>query len=118
SRILIGITGAAAAENLFYMGIRPHLELEAPRGYHGGFDPSTGRSLLLTDDIAVQKGATFGNAAIEVDRTDAESMVREMARYHGPMWEDERLRGAWARQGLKDCHAWQAEFNVKTRFGE
>lgn len=113
-RVLIGVTGAAAAEALFYSRIRPGLELGAPAGYYGGFEPSTSRSLVLIEDIVRTRQATFGDASTYVDRASAESMVDEMARYHGALWEDGRLRGEWA--SLLDARAWQENFNRKTGF--
>lgn len=115
ARLLIGITGAAAAEALFYTQIRPHLDVGAPQGYAGFFDERTARSMIVIEDIATTRGATFGNAAIHVDRAAAQSMVREMASYHGAMWEDPRLTREWAE--LKDAESWQINFNVKTQFG-
>lgn len=113
-RVLIGVTGAAAAEALFYSQIRPTLDLGAPAGYHGGFDPATSRSLVLIEDIVRTRQATFGDASTYVDRAAAESMVDEMARYHGALWEDPRLDGAWS--SLLDARAWQENFNSKTGF--
>lgn len=113
NRLLIGVTGAAGAEALFYDRIRPQLELGAPAGYFGAWDPRTCRSMVLIEDIVATRGATFGNAATYVDRAGAESMVREMARYHGALWEDPRLAGEWS---LPDTHAWQRNFNEKTGF--
>lgn len=108
NRALIGVTGAAGAEALFYSEIRPELDLGAPAGYHGGWDPVTCRSMVLTEDITRTRQATFGSAAIHVDRTGAQDMVREMARYHGALWEDPRLE-TW--RGLMDAHKWQQTFN-------
>jgi len=113
-RVLIGVTGAAAAEALFYSQIRPTLDLGAPAGYHGGFDPATSRSLVLIEDIVRTRQATFGDASTYVDRAAAESMVDEMARYHGALWEDPRLDGEWS--SLLDARAWQENFNSKTGF--
>lgn len=113
-RVLIGVTGAAAAEALFYSQIRPTLELGAPAGYHGSFDPATSRSLVLIEDIVRTRGATFGDASTYVDRAAAESMVDEMARYHGALWEDPRLDREWS--SLLDAKAWQENFNGKTGF--
>ncbi len=114
SRLFIGITGAAAAEVTFYTRIRPHLDVGAPEGYGGAIGALSARSMVLMEDIATTRGATFGNAAIHVDRAAAESMVREMASYHGGMWEDPRLAGEW---GLRDALTWQKEFNRKTGWG-
>lgn len=114
SRVLIGVTGAAGAEALFYDAIRQHLDVGAPAGYFGAWDARSCRSMILIEDIVRTRGATFGSAAIGVDRAGAESMVREMASYHGALWEDPRLDREWT--AVLDAEAWQRNFNAKTRF--
>ncbi|MFR9806833.1 phosphotransferase family protein [Pseudonocardia sp. RS010] len=115
NRLLVGVTGAAGMEALFYGRIRPHLDIGAPAGYHGAWDPRTCRSFVLTEDITATRGAVFGDATtIHVDRAGAESMVRELARYHGGLWEDPRLDHEWT--DLVDTHTWQRTFNTRTRF--
>lgn len=115
NRLLIGVTGAAGMEALFYDAIRPQLNIGAPKGYFGAWDPRTCRSMILTEDITKSRGATFGDAtSMHVDREGAESMVHEMASYHGPLWEDPRLNREWA--GILNTQTWQRNFNTKTRF--
>lgn len=114
NRLLVGVTGAASAEALFYSRIRPKLDIGAPAGYHGGWDPRTCRSMVLTEDIAVARGATFADATqLKVTREKAESMVAELAQYHGALWEDTRLLGEW---GLLRSDAWQRMFNARIGF--
>lgn len=112
SRVLIGVTGAAGAEALFYDRIRRHLDVGAPAGYVGAWDPRSCRSMVLAEDVSVTRGATFPDAAVHIDRAGAESMVREMARYHGGLWEDPRLDREWT--SLRDAQAWQRKFNAST----
>ncbi|WP_200958719.1 phosphotransferase [Nocardioides sp. Root190] len=115
NRLLVGVTGAAGAEALFYSSIRPHLPgIGAPHGHHGAWDPRTCRSMVVTEDIATARGAVFRDAStMYVDRAAAESMVAEMASYHGAMWEDPRLARDWA---LQDAHEWQRMFNNLIKF--
>lgn len=71
--------------------------------------------MVLTEDVAKSRRAVFGDStAKKVDRAGAESMVREMAGYHGALWEDPRLDTEWT--SLRDSYNWQRNFNVKTRF--
>lgn len=115
NRLLVGVTGAAGAEALFYSSIRQHLPIGAPEGYFGAWDPRTCRSIVLTEDIAVGRGATFADAStMYVDRSAAEGMVTEMANYHGALWEDPRLDTEWAT--ITDAETWQKNFNAKTAF--
>jgi hypothetical protein len=114
NRALIGVTGAAGMEALFYESVRPGLPIGAPAGYHGAWDPRSCRSMILIEDIVRTRGATFGDALTHVHRHEAESMVREMAAYHGALWEDPRLDRDWT--GLLDTESWQRNFNVRTAF--
>src|SRR5215210_191056 len=112
NRLLIGITGAAGAEALFYGKIRPGLDIGAPEGYHGAWDARSCRSLILIEDIVRTREAAFGDALTYVDRAAAESMAREMARYHGALWEDPRLDHEWTE--LVSSETWQRTFNTRT----
>lgn len=112
SRALIGVTGAAGAEALFYGSIRRHLDIGAPAGYAGAWDPRSCRSMVLTEDVSAVRGATFPDGATPVDLPGAQSMVRDMARYHGALWEDPRLDREWTT--LRDAEAWQRRFNAST----
>ncbi|WHU47433.1 phosphotransferase [Gordonia sp. L191] len=114
NRLLVGITGAAGAEALFYTRIRPTLDIGAPEGYHGAWDPKTCRSMVVTENIATSRGATFADASqIYIDRPSAESMVAELARYHGQLWDDPRLTGEW---DLMPADQWQRSFNARIGF--
>lgn len=112
SRVLIGVTGAAGAEALFYGRIRRHLDIGAPAGYAGAWDPRSCRSMVLAEDVSVTRGATFPDGTVPVDFAGAQSMVREMARYHGALWEDPRLDREWT--SLRDAQTWQQKFNAST----
>ncbi|MGW1742037.1 hypothetical protein ACWCPQ_24900 [Nocardia sp. NPDC001965] len=114
NRLLIGVTGAAGAEALFYNMIRPHLPIGAPVGYYSAWNPWTCRSIVITEDIAAERGATFADAtALHVDRASAESMVAELAAYHGALWDDPRLAKVWK---LDTAEMWQRKFNARTAF--
>jgi thiamine kinase-like enzyme len=90
----------AQIELTFYRVVRPRLEIEAPRTLHAAFDPVSHRQMLLTDDVAVTRGATFGSA---LDRTltreQAEQLVRTLAGVHARFWGEplERMFGDWLR---------------------
>ncbi len=114
NRLLLGITGAAAAEARFYETIRRDLNIGTPDGYHGSSDSRSGRSMILMEDIGRTRQAVFGDATtLTVSRAEAEQMVDEMAQYHGAMWEDPRLDGGWPE--VTDARSWQQVFNAKTR---
>jgi hypothetical protein len=92
TRIFCGLNRLATIETEFYLRVRPELDIETPHAYHGVYDEPSGRALLIMEDIAVTRGATFGDPTVtHVDRANAERMVTVMAGYHGPLWEDPRL---------------------------
>jgi len=108
SRVLVGISGIGGGEPMFYESIRRELDIGAPEGYFGGWDNRAWRYLVLIEDVAVTRAATFPDEGIQVDRGGAEGMVCEMAAYHGRLWEDPRLDSLW---GLSDTYSWQHKFN-------
>lgn len=91
SRLTTGFANMAYGECLFYNKVRHTVELESPRGYFAVHDARTLRSMLIIEDVATTRGATFGKAAIPASREEAEAMVAQMAIYHGAYWEDSRL---------------------------
>jgi hypothetical protein len=60
TRMVTGLTGAARNEGLFYTRVRATLDLLAPYGYHGGADAPSCRSIVLLEDLARTRGASFG----------------------------------------------------------
>lgn len=92
TRIFCGLNSLATFETEFYLRIRPELEIETPIAYAGVYDERSGAALLILEDIATTRGATFADPLVtHVDRANAERMVEIMAGYHGPLWEDPRL---------------------------
>jgi hypothetical protein len=92
TRIFCGLNGLATIETEFYLRIRPELDIETPLAYHGVYHERSGAALLIMEDIAVTRGATFADPTVtHVDGDNAERMVSIMAGYHGPLWEDPRL---------------------------
>ncbi|MEA2170808.1 MAG: hypothetical protein QOF76_4108, partial [Solirubrobacteraceae bacterium] len=110
TRMVTGLTGAAMNEGRFYTEVRPGLEMLAPKGYHGAADPSSCRSIVLVEDLERTRGASFGGPDDRyVTRPMAESMARELAAYHGAMWESPRFATdlSWVPSSL----AWQQVVN-------
>lgn len=92
-RVVCGLCELLKNESGFYRSIRPELDMEAPWAYHTAFDPRSFRSLFILEDVVATKGATFGNPLTrELDRAMAESMVSQLAIYHGAYWDSPRLR--------------------------
>jgi Phosphotransferase enzyme family len=92
SRLVTGLSGAAAAEVGFYTDVRPLLEVEAPHCYHAAAEERSKRATLILEDIANTRGVTWPDPRhTYVDKALAESMIDTMASYHGAMWGDRRL---------------------------
>lgn len=103
-RLAGGLTGAAVSETGFYKELRADLgDIEAPIAYYGIAEPRQCRSMLLMEDLT-GRVADFGDPAKHyIDRQRAESMVDLLARVHGGLWDDPRLRTdfPWLRSTMQ-----------------
>jgi hypothetical protein len=90
-RILLGGVKVLDGETHFFMKMRPRVEMEAPLGYWGAYDDRSWRSIIVMEDIAATKGATFESPTTPLSRSQVEDLVQNMARYHGALWEDPAL---------------------------
>ncbi|MFE9924310.1 phosphotransferase [Streptomyces sp. NPDC005774] len=86
-RMMLGFIGILAGEPTFYRDFRPGLGIEAPLGYHGGFDPLSWRSISVTEDLAATKDAEFVTALRPISRSEIEDLLANMAVWHGRFWE-------------------------------
>jgi Phosphotransferase enzyme family len=102
SRLIAGLTGALAGEGGFYRDFRPKVQMNTPQSYYIAHDTKTERSMFLLEDVSRSRGATFGSpVSMYVDRPMAESMVRNLAAYHGAFWEHDMLRSLpWIQSSL------------------
>lgn len=91
-RLMLGGADVLHGETHFFMTFRPRIEMEAPRGYYGGVDPKSWRSLIVLEDIAATKGATFIEPTTPITRAQLEDLLANMAAYHGACWEDPDLK--------------------------
>jgi hypothetical protein len=115
TRMVTGLTGAARNEGLFSTRVRAGLDLLAPHGYHGGADAASWRSIVLLEDLARTRGASFGGPEERyVTRPMAESMAREIAGYHGALWDSPRFAEdlRWVPSSL----SWQQTVNAAIPF--
>jgi hypothetical protein len=93
SRLITGLSGALESEAGFYQTLRPEVEMESPLAYYTAVDPASARSIFLLEDIAFTRAARFGDPTnIYVGRQQAESMMQNIAAYHGRFWESPILR--------------------------
>lgn len=114
SRMLLGITGIAEGESVFYNHARPGLTLRSPRAYYSGYDPESHRSLVILEDLTT-RGWTFPDPMTNtVQLSDAEDMVSEMAAYHAVFWDSPRFDTDLSR--LQPTYEWQVNLNRKVGF--
>lgn len=90
-RLLLGGADVLSGETHFFMTFRPRVAMEAPRGYWGGVDERSWRSMILMEDIAATKGARFIEPTTPLTRAQVEDMLGNMAAYHGAWWSDPSL---------------------------
>jgi len=90
-RLMLGGADVLHGETHFFMTFRPRIEMEAPRGYFGGVDPKSWRSLILMEDIAATKGARFAIPTTPITRSQIEDLLGNMAKYHAACWGDDDL---------------------------
>lgn len=95
SRVLCVLAGALASEVSFYRHVRGELDIEAPPGLFGAYDPRTGRSMLLFEDIATTRGCTFLDTTQRITQAHAQDMVSLLARLHARYWDSPRLEDFW-----------------------
>jgi Phosphotransferase enzyme family len=90
-RLLVGGAQVIHGETLFYTRFRPRVEMEAPLGYWGGVDDRSWRSMILMEDIATTRGATFIEPTTPLTRAQVEDIVVNLAACHGAWWDDPEL---------------------------
>ncbi|MGH9037216.1 MAG: phosphotransferase [Acidimicrobiia bacterium] len=115
SRLVCGLSGAVVSESEFYSTIRPKLDLDSPVGYHAAVDTRSFRSMILLEDVASTRGARFGGpTSLPVTRPMAESVVGQMAIYHGAFWGSSRLGSEFP--WLKTSEQFQVDINATIAF--
>ena len=75
-------------EVCFYLEIAPTVDIRVPRCYHAEWSRETGDFVLLMEDLAP---AEQGNQVSGCDRDRARTAVLELAKLHGPRWDDAAL---------------------------
>jgi hypothetical protein len=91
NRILLGVSGSARAETLFYNAVRPLLEIEAPVSRFAVFHEDTCNTMIMMDDLS-DSVQSFCNHRTVMTRQRAESQMRVLAAFHGECWRNPLLR--------------------------
>ncbi|WP_344871997.1 phosphotransferase [Allokutzneria multivorans] len=92
-RLTLSLAHVLDGEPNFFEHLRPELDIEAARGFHGAADLASGRSISLMEDIAASRGATFCTPKTPISRAEIEDLLSAMAHWHGRFWDSEELRG-------------------------
>lgn len=93
-RLMLGLGGLIQGEPYFYAQVRPILRIESPSIYFGSLDERSWRSILVLEDVAHTRGASFWQPGHRTTREQMEDLLSTMARWHGQLWESSLL-AAW-----------------------
>ncbi len=107
-RVANVMTQTAQAEGAFYLEMRPQLDIESPIGHYWSWDPETYRAIVIIEDIASSKGATFCNWQTSISFEEAQQVISLLAKVHGTFLNDPKLsaKHPW----LKSYHEWTQSF--------
>ena len=95
-RLVLGLGGFITGESGFFNHVRPGLEIEAPRGYHGAVDPRSWRSVTVMEDVAATKGAQFAAGDKDRPRPDRGSAGEHGGLARGLLGQPEAARAVVA----------------------
>jgi hypothetical protein len=111
TRLFTGLTNLFIGESHFYNTIRPTLAIESPLAFYADYDLRSCRSILIMEDIAKTRGATFGAPqTLNIDQSRALDMTSVMASYHGAFWDSPRLDGEFP--WLRTSPDWQRHLDA------
>jgi Phosphotransferase enzyme family len=91
-RMLLGGAEVLEGEAIFYTELRKKSTVQAPHGYWGKVDPITWRSIVVMEDIAATRGATFMQPTTGFTRDQIGDLVDGLARMHGALWGDPAIK--------------------------
>ncbi|MET0547267.1 MAG: aminoglycoside phosphotransferase family protein [Caulobacterales bacterium] len=92
NRIVLGVSGTAAAEANFYNLVRERLPIEAPKALYAGFDPENFAYLIMMRDMG--DSAQFPTDKTLLTRANAEAMVETLAGLHSTFFQSPELGSA------------------------
>jgi aminoglycoside/choline kinase family phosphotransferase len=85
SRAASRLTRCYELETRFYSELRTLVDVRVPQCYHVSYDPSNDEFMLLLEDLAPAKqGDQLAGCSLD----HAAAAVAELARLHGPLWND------------------------------
>lgn len=111
NRLVLGISGGAHCEAVFYNEIRPHIDIEGPASFLAKVNPETFNSLIMLEDLTSSARA-FCNHHTVMTRQRAESQVKLLATVHGNCYVKAQPRAA-----LEHLPSWYDYFCATQAFG-
>ncbi len=96
----------------FYLDVAPTVEIRVPHCHHGQWDPESGDFVLVLEDMAP---AVQGDQIAGCDVDAAALAVEELAKLHGPRWDDPTLHDVdWLnrRTGPEDVEMLQGLWSM------
>lgn len=116
------LLGVAAGEAAFFTMIRPGLDIATPRSYLAAYDPHSGRSMFLLEDLTYTQDVTFGDPrTTHVDRERAQDAVCQLAALHATFWDSPRfgknLRWVWSTRRFQDNANATIDFEKRSLVG-
>lgn len=91
NRIVLGVSGGARSEVLFFRDVRPQLDIEAPLAYHANMDAQSFNSIVMLNDLTGQVDE-FCDDRTEVTFARAQSQMRLLGRLHGSVYASAGLQ--------------------------
>jgi hypothetical protein len=111
NRIVLGVSGGARGEALFYRDIRPLLNIESPRCYYAHFDEQTFNSIIMLGDVS-KEVTEFCTDRTPMSRARAESQIHLLTELHGRIYGDARLQ-----ESIAQIPTWPGFFHGTLAFG-
>lgn len=95
-------------EVLFYQHVAPLNRIPVPRYYYGAADDTTGRVVLVLEDLHL---ARHGNALGDCSPHDADLVIKQLAHFHAQWWNHPRLDAfSWLPLWGGDSHVAQNRY--------
>lgn len=108
TRVVSTAASLGRIEAGFYRSARPGFPVEAPTARYAGFDPLSGRHLVIMDDLTVSRSAVFRSIVDDrVGLAEAEAVVDTLAALHARYWNRARF-GDW----LQPAHVWMERLDL------
>ena len=84
-----GAQGLYAREVRFYQELSKQIDLTTPDCYYATFDPETGHSILLLEDLAHLRANDMAEGC---GLADMETAVTHLAQHHAQWWQNPKLK--------------------------